>query len=182
MMKIKHLTLLLVLMSGVALAKDTANKEWEGTYTYTESGMNETETRSFLSRYCLDVLDYNGTLYGEKYNVENSDTSSIVERYETKVDGDKIIFTYQSCFDLQTKGECDNNNAHKRGDEMLTLTRMEKGTDTFFKPTWAGLAAFNYDENSKDLYFIKEDDVSCEDGGVADGDAELEKEFANEKK
>ena len=179
-MKIHYLSLFFALMSGVALADAATNKAWEGTYTYTESGMNATETRSILSRYCLDVLNYNGTLYGEKYNIENSDTSSIVERYETKVKGDTITFTYQSCFDLQTKGECDNSE-HKRGDKMLVLKKFQKGTDTFFKPKWFGLSAFNYDESSKDLHFIKED-VSCEDGGVADGDAEMEKEFAGEAK
>ena len=177
-MKIHYLPLFLALMSGVALADDAANKEWEGTYTYTESGMNATETRSIVSRYCLDVLDYNGTLYGEKYNIENSDTSSIVERYETKVKGDTITFTYQSCFDLQTKAECDSNE-HKRGDKMLVLKKFQKGTDTFFKPKWFGLSAFNYDKDSKKVHFVKAD-VSCEDGGVGDGDAEMEKEFSTE--
>lgn len=175
-MNLNYFLLLIPMVVGnVAYADDVSNEKWEGTYTYDDSGMNATETRSFMSRYCLNVYAYDGVIYADKRFVDNGDVSAIMERYEGSSTNDKLTLNYQSCIDMDSRMECEQET-HQRGEPMLILERVTEENKEVFKPTWLGLKAFNYSEDSNKLFFIKED-LDCADG-YADGDAEMERELS----
>lgn len=135
-------------------------QSWIGTYVYDESGINVTETRSFVSSYCIDVIEENQKLLAHKYEFQRGSYPYHLEFWNVTLDGNKIFFSYQKTCDLDNIQKC--RLEYKPGATLLSLEKVKTGKEVTYKPNWIQLQPFKYEENFEDLSFHKEE-IICKE-------------------